>query len=325
MSVDVLELGEVEARRRAADRPEIECVDQLFGGEEFLVAVAPPEPRQIVAQSDRQIAQGAIGVDAERAVALGELGAVRPMNERDMRHDRDIPAERLIDLGLSRSVGQVVVAANDVRHPHVVIIDDDREHVGRIAVRTQQHEVIEILVGEDDLALHLIVDDGFAILARAQTDHGLDAGGRLGRIAVAPATVVTHGLALEAGLLAHLLQLSHAGVTAIGAARAKQLLGDLAMALGALKLADRLAVPIESKPFQPVENRVHRGLRRSLAIRVFDAEQERATEALGVKPVEQSRARASDMQEASRRGREAGDYSGHLRARSAGFGSSASL
>ena len=300
MSVDVLELGEVEARRRAANRPEIERVDQLFGGEEFLIAVAPPEPRQIVAQGGRQIAQGAVSVDAKRAVPLGELGPVRPVNEWDMRHDWDVPAERLIDLGLSRGVGQVIVAANDVRHPHVVIVDDDREHVGRVAVRTQQHEIVQILVGEDDLALHLIVDDCFALLARAETDHGLDAGGRLGRIAVAPATVVTHGLALEAGLLAHLLQLSHAGVTAVGAARAKQLLGDLAMALGALKLAYRLAVPIESEPFQPIKNRVHRGLGRSLAIGVLDAEQERAAEALGVEPVEQSRARASDMQEASR-------------------------
>ena len=242
-----------------------------------------------------------------------------------MRHDRDVPAERLIDLGLPRGVGQVIVAANDVRHPHVVIVDDDREHVGRIAVRTQQHEIVEIFVGEDDLALHLIVDDCLALLARAQTDHGLDAGGRLGRIAVAPAAVVTHRLALEAGLLAHLLQLSHAGVTAVGAARAKQLLGDLAMALGALKLADRLAVPIESEPFQPIENRVHRGLRRSLAICVLDAEQERAAEALGVEPVEQSRARASDMQEAGRRGREAGDDGGHLRGSKRGIGSSAWL
>ena len=219
----------------------------------------------------------------------------------------------------------MIVAANDVRHPHVVIVDDDREHVGRIAVRTQQHEIVEILVGEDDLALHLVVDDGFALLARAQTDHGLDAGGRLRRIAVAPAAVVAHRLALETGLLAHLLQLFHAGVTAIGAAGGEQLLGDLAMALGALKLADRLAVPIEPEPFEPVENRVHRCLRRALAVGVLDAQQERAAEALGVEPVEQSRARASDMQEAGRRGREAGDDGGHLRGSKRGIGSSAWL
>ena len=184
----------------------------------------------------------------------------------------------------------------------------------------KQHEIVEVLVGEDDLALHLVVDDCFALLGGAQPDHRLDAGGRLGGIAVAPAAVVAHRLALETGLLAHLLQLFHAGVTAVGAAGRKQLLGDLAMALGALKLADRLAVPIEPEPFEPIENRVHRGLCGALTVGVFDAQQERAAEALGVEPVEQSRARASDMQEAGRRRREAGDDGGHLRGSKRGIG-----
>ena len=112
----------------------------------------------------------------------------------------------------------MIVAANDLRHPHVVIIDDDGEHVGRIAVRAQEHEIVEILVGEDDLALHLVVDDCFALLGGAQADHGLDARRRLRRIAVAPAAVVTHRLALEARLVAHVLQLFHAGVAAVSAA-----------------------------------------------------------------------------------------------------------
>ena len=134
VAVDVLELGIVEARGRAPDGRQIERGDQLVGGEEFLVAVTPAEPRQIVAQRRRQIAHRAVGVDAERAVPLGELGPVRPVNERNMRHRRNVPAQGLIDLGLSRGVGQMVVAANDVRDAHVVIVDDDREHVGRIAV-----------------------------------------------------------------------------------------------------------------------------------------------------------------------------------------------
>ena len=85
------------------------------------------------------------------------------------------------------------------------------------------------------------------------------------------------------------------------------------MALGALKLADRLAVPIEAEPFEPVENRVDRRLRRPLAIGVLDAQQELAARVLGVEPVEQRRARAADMQEAGRRRREAGYDLRHLR------------
>ena len=68
-------------------------------------------------------------------MALRELGAVGPVNERDVRHHRNIPAEGRIDLGLAGGVGEMIVAANDVGHRHVVVVDHDREHVGRIAVR----------------------------------------------------------------------------------------------------------------------------------------------------------------------------------------------
>ena len=78
------------------------------------------------------------------------------------------------------------------------------------------------------------------------------------------------------------------------------------MAFGALELADRLAVPIEAQPFEPVENRVHRLLRRTFAVGVLDAQQEFAVAVLGEEPVEQRRARAADMQEAGRRRCEAG-------------------
>jgi len=55
---------------------EIEGLDQFVAREKLLVALAPAEAREIIAQRRRQIAHRAIGVDAERAVALGELGAV---------------------------------------------------------------------------------------------------------------------------------------------------------------------------------------------------------------------------------------------------------
>ena len=86
VAVQVLELREIEARRRPSDAAEIEGLDHLLGGENFLVAVAPAEADEIVAQRDRQIAESPVGIDAERAVTLRELRAVRPMDQRDMRH-----------------------------------------------------------------------------------------------------------------------------------------------------------------------------------------------------------------------------------------------
>src|SRR5690606_9736472 len=50
MAVEVLELGKIEARRRAPDAVKIEPVDHLLSGEDLVVAVAPPESDKIVPQ-----------------------------------------------------------------------------------------------------------------------------------------------------------------------------------------------------------------------------------------------------------------------------------
>ena len=111
---------------------------------------------------------------------------------------------RLVDDGLARGVGEVVVAADDVGDAHVVIVDDDGMHVGRRAVRTQDDEIVEILVREAHIALHAVVHDRLALGRRLDADHRLDAGRRLGWVAVAPAPVIARRPALGAGLLAHL-------------------------------------------------------------------------------------------------------------------------
>jgi len=58
------------------------------------------------------------------------------MNERYVRHHRDAPAEGVVDLGLARGVGEVIVTADDVGNAHIVVIDHDGKHVSRRAVRT---------------------------------------------------------------------------------------------------------------------------------------------------------------------------------------------
>ena len=73
-----------------------------------------------------------------------------------------MPAERVVDVLLPGGIGEVIVAADDVGDAHVVVVDDDGEHVGRRAVGAQQHEVVEVLVLPDHAALHLILDHGLA-------------------------------------------------------------------------------------------------------------------------------------------------------------------
>src|SRR5690606_23439956 len=111
-------------------------------------------------------------------------------------------------------------------------------------------------------------------------------GRRLGGIAVAPAPVIAGETALGTGLGAHLVQFFRGVVGPIGLAAADQFLGNLAMPLGAGELEDRVAVPAEAEPGEPVEDRRDRGVGRALAVGVLDAEQHRAAGVAGVEPVE---------------------------------------
>ena len=112
------------------------------------------------------------------------------MDQRYVRHDWNRPAERIINLLLPRSVGQMVIAANDVGNFHVVIVDYDGEHVGRRAVGTKQHEVVEIFVLPDDAALNLILDHGFAAQRRLEPDRRLYSSRSFAGVTIAPTAVV---------------------------------------------------------------------------------------------------------------------------------------
>src|SRR3546814_11271258 len=101
-----------------ADRVEVEPFDGLLGGDDLVVAMAPAEAQQIVAQRLRQVAQVAVGVDAEGAVALRQLGPVGPVDQRNVGEGRRFPVQRLdrksvgegkrlsvrVDLGGRRSI-----------------------------------------------------------------------------------------------------------------------------------------------------------------------------------------------------------------------------
>ena len=219
VAIEAFELGKVETRRRAPDLRQIEGCHHLLGREDFLIAVAPAQPHEIIAHSGRQISHRPVRIHAERAMPLGQFRAIRPMDERDVRHHRNAPAQRIVDLRLSRGVGEVIVAADDMGYAHVVVVHHDGEHVSRRAVRTQQHEVIEVFVLPDDPPLHLIFDHGFASQRRLEPDHRRNSGRGFRRVAVAPAAVVELGTAFTARLFAHLGEFLRRGIATIGAAR----------------------------------------------------------------------------------------------------------
>src|SRR5262249_25045173 len=127
------------------------------------------------------------------------------------------------------------------------------------------------------------------------------------RVAVAPAPVVELRAALAARGFAHLGELLGGRVAVIGLALRQQLLRHLAMARGTGELVDRLPVPRDAEPGEPLEDRVDCGLGRALAVGVLDPQQHLAATAARVEPVEQRRARSADVEEAGRGGSKARD------------------
>jgi hypothetical protein len=75
-----------------------------------------------------------------------------------VREFRRPGSERLIEEDLLRRVRDVIVAADHVADRHLHIVDDDREMVGGLAVRSQDHEVLDVGVLEHDRSTHEIAE-----------------------------------------------------------------------------------------------------------------------------------------------------------------------
>ena len=194
-------------------------------------------------------------------MALRQLLAVGAVQERQVRVERRLGAERLQDHQLARRVGDVVGAAHDVRDAHVVVVDGDREVVERAAVAARDDEVVDVLVLEGDLAADDVGHRGRALVRDPQADGAL---------------VLVGGAVLD---------------------EARDLLLVAADPLG---LRDRALVPVELEPLERVEDLLDVLGRRALAVGVLDAQDERAARAAGQQPVVQCRARSTDVQCARR-------------------------
>ena len=173
-AVHPVELLVVERRRARDDALEREALDELGRRHDRgLVVVAPAEQREEVHQRGREVAVLAEGVDRHRAVALRELLAVRAVDVRHVRVDRQVGAERAQDVDLRRRVRDVVVAADHVRDPVEHVVDRRGEVVDRAAVGADDDRVGEVLVRELDPAAHRVVPRDRALVGHAEADRAL--------------------------------------------------------------------------------------------------------------------------------------------------------
>lgn len=314
MPIEIVELGKVETRGRLAYVDHVEPLDRLLAADDFLIAVAPAKTQQVIEHGFGQYAQlVAIGIDAERAVALGQLRPVGAVNKRHVAVDRHLPAHRMNDDELAEGVVEMVVAAQDVSDVHVMVVDHDRQHVCRRTVAAKDHEVVDLDVLNRDSALDEVVDHRLAF-ARGLDAHdvGLAFGPR-GRGSVTPFAVDAEGTALILRLLAASGEFFLRQVTAVGVAAFQHLRSNFGVTVRAGELEDRCFVASKAQPGQAVEDGVDCRLSRTGTVGVLDTKQVFPAMVPRKKPVEQRRAGAADMEVSGWRGGKARDDGPHGR------------
>src|SRR4051812_28168749 len=95
-----------------------------------------------------------------------------------MAEARQWRAKRIEDVDLARRIVDVIIAADDMRHIHVPIIDHHAEIVRRHAITAHDDDIIKFLVADRDCALDQIVPGDITMVGIAKTDNRLYAGRR---------------------------------------------------------------------------------------------------------------------------------------------------
>ncbi len=91
-------------------------------------------------------------------MALAQPLLVRAQDQRNVGELGNRRLEGLVEQELLGRIRDVIVAAHDVRDPHLDIVGDDRQVVRGMAVRSQEDEVFDVCAIELDRAVHEVVE-----------------------------------------------------------------------------------------------------------------------------------------------------------------------
>ena len=231
---------------------------------------APAQQREVVAHRLGQVAGVAQLLHRGGPVALGELLAVGPVQQRQVGVDRRLRAERLEHEQLLGGVGEVVLAAHDVGDLRVEVVDGDGEVV-EDACRPRGRSP-----GRRGGRAANVVSPRIRSWTTVSPSSGT-------RSRTAPSRL---GLAAEAaiGAVALLVGLDVVGRRggAVGVAR-RPAAGRATSWWRSERddLRDRALVPVELEPAQRVEDLLDVLGRRALAVGVLDAQDQRPARARG--------------------------------------------
>ena len=87
------------------------------------------------------------------------------------------PAEGPVEEDVLGGGGDPLFGADDVGDAHEVVVDDIGQMIGGEAVGLQQNLVVDVVVGELDVAAELVAEGGFAFDGDLEADDGCVRGG----------------------------------------------------------------------------------------------------------------------------------------------------
>ena len=113
---------------------------------------------------------------------------------------RELPAQGFDNFYLPKGIVQMVVAADNMGYPHVIIINNHRQHISRTAIPPQHHKVIKGFIANRHIALNTIGNGRIASLRhfKANCKWPVRGGGR----ACIPPRANDFGI-ISAGFIAH--------------------------------------------------------------------------------------------------------------------------
>ena len=233
------------------------------------------------------------------------------------------PAHRLVELEVLGSARKPLLATDDMRDLHVVVVHEHGEVIGGEAIGLDDDEVVLECVLEGDIAPDRVVERGDAGAIHTEThDRGLAADALVGFVTGggAAAAVVAGGQAVLLLVLPELREPFRGTEAAVGAITGAQLVRDslvlleaLRLDVGAMRTADVGAlVPLDPEPAQPFVDVLDGALDVAALVGVFNTKDELPAVRLDKGPREEGRAQAADMQLAGGAGGETGaDGSAH--------------
>mmetsp|Transcript_207 Transcript_207/g.342 ORF Transcript_207/g.342 Transcript_207/m.342 type:complete len:433 (-) Transcript_207:368-1666(-) len=310
LSVHPLELEHVKYGRRLHNAVQLEATLELLARVDLLVsAIVPSQKREIVHHCILGKSLLLELVHRGSSMALAELAAVLPQDQRAVRISGPRHVQGVQDQALAQGVGQVLLGPDDVGDAHHGVVHRHAEVVHRYPGGAQKDEVPHRgLCVPGHPAAHLVLDDHHLALGHFEA-HGVGLPGvqpplHLLGVGVPPGAVVLGGAPLCLRLLSLGIKLLLSTEARVSMTSLHQLLRHIFVDLAPLGLAVgplvaphvRPLVPVQAQPPEVVQHALLRLPGATSLICILNAKHKLSTFVAGLEVVEEGSAGTPHVQ-----------------------------